>query len=123
MNQFIINFCLLFTTITLLFLPFRNRPRISLNSSWSTRLILGSVCGLIAVLLIFNGIQIDVARVDLRIIPVAIAMLFGGFPSAIVAGIMIIGTRYFLTPVDQMEGFYLSTLIIVLIITTIGIVR
>jgi len=84
---------------------------------------LGSVCGLIAVLLIFIGIQIDVARVDLRIIPVAIAMLFGGFPSAIVAGIMIIGTRYFLTPVDQMEGFYLSTLIIVLIITTIGIVR
>jgi len=71
----------------------------------------------------FNGIQIDVARVDLRIVPVAIAMLFGGFPSAIVAGAMIIGTRYFLTPVDQMEGFYLSTLIIVLFITTIGIIR
>jgi diguanylate cyclase len=95
----------------------------SLNSSWSTRLILGTVYGLIAVLLMFNGIQIDVARVGLRIIPVAIAMLFGGFPSAIAAGIMITRTRYFLTPVDQMEGFYLSTLIIVLIITPIGIVR
>ena len=123
MNQFIINFCLLFTTITLLFLPFRNQPRISLNSSWNIRLILGAVCGLMAVLLMFNGIQIDVARVDLRIIPVAIAMLFGGFPSAIVAGAMIIGTRYFLTPIDQMEGFYLSTLIMALFILTIGILR
>ena len=123
MNQFIINFCLLFTTVTLLFLPFRHKPRISLNSSWSTRFILGTICAFIAVLLMFNGIQIDVARVDLRIIPVAIAMMFGGFPSAIVAGVIIIGTRYVLTPVDQMEGFYLSTLIMVLFISTIGIAR
>lgn len=123
MNNFIINFCLLFTTITLLFLPFRNQPRITPKTHLKTRLILGGIAGLISVLLMFNSIQIDVARIDLRIIPVAIAMMFGGLPSAIITGLMIIGTRFLLTPADQLEGVIVSTVVIGLFIGTIGIVR
>ncbi|VWX38349.1 GGDEF domain-containing protein [Exiguobacterium oxidotolerans] len=123
MNNFIINFCLLFTTITLLFLPFRNQPRVTPNASLATRLILGVVAGAIAVLLMFNSIQIDVARIDLRIIPVVIATFFGGLPSALITGIMIIGTRFLITPIDQIEGAILASVIISLFILTIGITR
>ncbi|MCK2158233.1 MULTISPECIES: diguanylate cyclase [Exiguobacterium] len=123
MNNFIINFCLLFTTITLLFLPFRNQPRITPKTHVKTRLFLGGAAGLIAVLLMFNSIQIDVARVDLRIIPVAIAMMFGGLPSAIVTGLMIIGTRFAITPLDQIDAAILSAIVISLFILTISVVR
>ncbi|WP_251132085.1 MULTISPECIES: GGDEF domain-containing protein [unclassified Exiguobacterium] len=123
MNNFIINFCLLFTTITLLFLPFRNQPRITPKSKLESRLILGCVAGAIAVLLMFNSIQIDIARIDLRIIPVAIATLFGGLPSAFITGVMIIGTRFLITPADQIEGAILASVIMILFILTIGIAR
>ncbi|MCT4779183.1 MULTISPECIES: diguanylate cyclase [Exiguobacterium] len=123
MNNFIINFCLLFTTITLLFLPFRNRPRVTPNTNLNIRLVLGAIAGLIAVLLMFNSIQIDVARVDLRIVPVVIATMFGGLPSALVTGLMIVVTRFALTPVEQIDAAILSSIVIGLFIMTIAIVR
>ncbi len=123
MNNFIINFCLLFTTITLLFLPFRNQPRITPKTNVKTRLFLGGAAGLIAVLLMFNSIQIDVARVDLRIIPVAIAMMFGGLTSAAITGLMIIGARFAITPLDQIDAAILSAIVISVFIVTISVVR
>lgn len=123
MNNFIINFCLLFTTITLLFLPFRNHPRITPKTNLNVRLVLGGLAGLISVLLMFNSIQIDVARIDLRIVPVVIAMMFGGLPSALVTGALIIATRFILTPVEQIDAAILSTIVIGVFILTIAIVR
>ncbi|WP_167315835.1 diguanylate cyclase [Exiguobacterium artemiae] len=123
MNNFIINFCLLFTTITLLFLPFRNHPRITPKTNLNVRLVLGGIAGLISVLLMLNSIQIDVARIDLRIVPVVIAMMFGGLPSALVTGAMIIVTRFILTPVEQMDAAVVSTIVIGVLILTIAVVR
>lgn len=122
-NQFILNFCILFTAVSLFFLPFRHKKRISPKSPVSIRLAIGLASGAIAMMLMFNSLQIDIARVDLRLVPVVIAGMFGGFLSSFTTGAMISAARFATTPAEELEGAIISTVVLLLIIVTMGLFR
>ena len=88
-NAFLINLCILFTLFTISFLPFRNHPRLTPQSPLKGRILLGVQTGLIAILLLVNALPFEGVLIDLRNIQVLLAVLFGGWVSGAVAGIVL----------------------------------
>lgn len=124
-NAFFINLCMLFTLFTISFLPFRNRPRLTPQSPLKGRVLLGVQTGLIAILLLVDSLQLEGILIDLRNIPVLLAVLFGGWVSGAVAGfILLIGRSLVLFFTDgNMLGLYLAIATIIALVGLTGILR
>lgn len=124
-NAFFINLCILFTLFTISFLPFRNRPRLTPQSPLKGRVLLGVQTGVIAILLLVNALQLEGILIDLRNIPVLLAVLFGGWVSGAVAGfILLIGRSFVLFFTDgSMLGLYLAIATIIALVGLTGILR
>ncbi|MET2869182.1 MULTISPECIES: diguanylate cyclase [Exiguobacterium] len=124
-NAFFINLCILFTLFTISFLPFRNRPRLTPQSPLKGRVLLGVQTGLIAILLLVNALPLEGILIDLRNIPVLLAVLFGGWVSGAVAGIiLLIGRSLVLFFTDgTMLGLYLAIATIVTLVVLTSLLR
>ena len=124
-NAFFINLCILFTLFTISFLPFRNRPRLTPQSPFKARVLLGVQSALIALLLLGNALSLEGVLIDLRAIPIMLAVLFGGWVSGAVAGLLFLIGRFVVVTLTDgaMIGLYLATLTIILLVGTTGILR
>ena len=89
------------------------------------RILLGVQTGLIAILLLVNSLPFEGVLIDLRNIPVLLAVLFGGWVSGAVAGIvLLIGRSLVLFFTDgTMLGLYLAIVTIVTLIVLTGLLR
>lgn len=122
-NQFLLNFCLLITSLLFAFLPFRHVERISASSSVRTRVLFGLVAGLISVLLVLNSVTYDGAKIDLRLVALVTAFFYGGWISGGITFIGIVGARFSITPPGVYEGLILTILICVSLLVTASIYR
>ncbi|WDH75685.1 diguanylate cyclase [Exiguobacterium marinum] len=124
-NAFFINLCILFTLFTISFLPFRNRPRLTPQSPLKGRVLLGVQTGLIALLLLGNALPLEGVLIDLRAIPIMLGVLFGGWVSGAVAGIILLTGRFFIVLLTDgsMFGLYLAVATMVLLVASTSILR
>ena len=124
-NAFFINLCILFTLFTISFLPFRNRPRLTPQSPLKGRVLLGVQSGLIAILLLANALLLEGVLIDLRAIPIMLAVLFGGWVSGTVAGIIyLIGRTFVVWYTDgAIIGLYLAFATMFVLVGSISILR
>ncbi|TCI57207.1 diguanylate cyclase [Exiguobacterium sp. SH1S21] len=77
-NIFFINISIIYLLISLTFYVMRDVLPIQVSSPLAIRIGFGLSNGLIAVLLTINSIVVDGAKIDLRIIPFALAAAFAG---------------------------------------------
>lgn len=124
-NAFFINLCILFTLFTISFLPFRNRPRLTPQSPLKGRILLGIQSGFIALLLLGNALPLEGVLIDLRAIPIMIAVLFGGWVSGAIAGVLFLAGRLLVVVLTDgaMIGLYLAIATIIVLVGTTGVLR
>lgn len=122
-NSFFINLCILFTLFAVSFLPYRNRPRLNPKSPVKGRVLLGVQTGIISLLLVGNALPLEGILIDLRSVPIAIAVLFGGWVSGTVAGVLFLIGRFFLVTDGQYVGFYLAIMTMIALVLPISILR
>ncbi|EPE61244.1 hypothetical protein L479_02364 [Exiguobacterium sp. S17] len=122
-NSFFINLCILFTLFTISFLPFRNRPRITPQAPLKSRILLGIQSGLVALILLTNALHLEKILIDLRSIPIMLAILFGGWVSGVVAGMLFLIGRFFMITDGEYVGFYLAVATIIALVLPTSLLR
>ncbi|UTT43225.1 LytS/YhcK type 5TM receptor domain-containing protein [Exiguobacterium aurantiacum] len=122
-NSFFIDLCILFTLFTISFLPFRNRPRLTPKSAVKSRILLGVQSGFVALILLANALHLEGVLIDLRAIPISLAVLFGGWVSGAVAGIIFLIGRFFMITDGEYVGFYLAVLTMISLVVPTSILR
>lgn len=122
-NSFFINLCILFTLFTISFLPFRNRPRLTPKSPVKSRILLGVQNGFVALILLANALHLEDVLIDLRAIPISLAVLFGGWVSGAVAGIIFLIGRFFMITDGEYVGFYLAVLTMTSLVVPTSLLR
>lgn len=124
-NAFLINLCILFTLFTISFLPFRNHPRLTPQAPLKDRALLGVQTAVIALLLLGNALPLEGVLIDLRAIPIMIAVLYGGWVSGAVAGtLFLIGRLLVVLSTDgAMIGLYLALLTMLALVVATGVLR
>jgi len=122
-NSFFIDLCILFTLFTISFLPFRNRPRLTPKSAVKSRILLGVQSGFVALILLANALHLEGVLIDLRAIPISLAVLFGGWVSGAVAGIIFLIGRFFMITDGEYVGFYLAVLTMISLVVPTSLLR
>ncbi len=122
-NSFFIDLCILFTLFTISFLPYRNRPRLTPKSPLKSRVLLGVQSGLVALILLANALHLEGVLIDLRAIPISLAVLFGGWVSGVVAGSLFLIGRFFMITDGEFVGFYLAVLTMVALVLPTSLLR
>lgn len=122
-NAFFINLCILFTLFTISFLPFRNRPRMTPSSPLKGRVLLGVQAGIVSFILLLNALPLEGILIDLRAIPITLAVLFGGWVSGTVAGILFLIGRFFMVTDGFYLGFYLAVSTMVVLVISLSLLR
>ncbi|RHB49758.1 diguanylate cyclase [Exiguobacterium sp. AM39-5BH] len=118
LNIFFINISIIYLLISLTFYVMRDVLPIQASSPVSIRIWFGLSTGVIAVFLTTNSIMVDGARIDLRIIPFALAAVFAGPVGVTVAIIVSVAARL------MTEGFssiIMNALVMISIFWTIAI--
>lgn len=122
-NSFFIDLCILFTLFTISFLPFRNRPRLTPQSPLKFRMLLGLQSGIISLILLANALQLEGILIDLRAIPISLAILFGGWVSGVVAGIVFLIGRFLMVTNGEYVGFYLAIVTMLCLVLPASLLR
>lgn len=122
-NSFFIDLCILFTLFTISFLTFRNRPRLTPKSPLKARLFLGMQSGVIALLLLGNALHLEGILIDLRTIPISLAILFGGWVSGVVAASLFLIGRFFMITNGEYVGFYLAIITMIALVVPTSLLR
>lgn len=122
-NSFFLNLCILFTLFTISFLPFRNRPRLTPRSPLKARVLLGVQTGIVALVLLANALHLESFLIDLRAIPISLAVLFGGWVSGTVAAVIFLIGRFFMVTDGVYIGFYLAVLSMIGLVLPISLLR
>nr|WP_251127943.1 MULTISPECIES: GGDEF domain-containing protein [unclassified Exiguobacterium] len=91
-NQFVINISLIFLFMSLTFYVMRTVLPIQRTSPLFVRFWFGVSNGLTAILLTINAIELGEARIDLRLIPIALSATYAGpFGAIVTLGLIFIG--------------------------------
>jgi len=122
-NSFFLNLCILFTLFTISFLPFRNRPRLTPKSPLKGRILLGVQTGVVALILLANALPLEGILIDLRSIPISLAVLFGGWVSGTVAAVIFLTARFLMVTDGAYIGFYLAVLTMIGLVLPISLLR
>ncbi|MCT4777755.1 MULTISPECIES: diguanylate cyclase [Exiguobacterium] len=122
-NSFFLDLCILFTLFTISFLPFRNRPRLTPRSPLKARVLLGVQTGIVALVLLANALHLESFLIDLRAIPISLAVLFGGWVSGTVAAVIFLIGRFFMVTDGVYIGFYLAVLSMIGLVLPISLLR
>lgn len=122
-NSFFLDLCILFTLFTISFLPFRNRPRLTPHSPLKARVLLGVQTGVVALILLANALHLESFLIDLRAIPISLAVLFGGWVSGTVAAVIFLIGRFFMVTDGVYIGFYLAVLSMIGLVLPISLLR
>ncbi|MCT4781943.1 MULTISPECIES: GGDEF domain-containing protein [Exiguobacterium] len=122
-NSFFIDLCILFTLFTISFLPFRNRPRLTPKSPFKARVLLGIQSGVIALILLANALHLEGILIDLRTIPITLAVLFGGWVSGVVAAVLFLIGRFFMITNGEYVGFYLAIITMIALVVPTSLLR
>lgn len=118
LNIFFINISIIYLLISLTFYVLRDVLPIQASSPVSVRIGFGLSTGVIAMLLTTNAIMVDGARIDLRIIPFALAAAFAGPVGVSVAIIISVAARWM---IEGFSSIIMSALVIIGIFWTIAI--
>lgn len=122
-NSFFIDLCILFTLFTISFLPFRNRPRLTPKSPVKAKALLGIQSGIVALILLTNALHLEGILIDLRSIPIMLAVLFGGWVSGTVAGALFLIGRFFMITDGEYVGFYLAVVTMLALVFSTSLLR
>ncbi|WP_138858669.1 MULTISPECIES: GGDEF domain-containing protein [Exiguobacterium] len=122
-NSFFLNLCILFTLFTISFLPFRNHPRLTPKSPLKGRILLGVQTGVVALILLANALPLEGILIDLRSIPISLAVLFGGWVSGTVAAVIFLTARFLMVTDGAYIGFYLAVLTMIGLVLPISLLR
>ncbi|KDN57941.1 MULTISPECIES: diguanylate cyclase [unclassified Exiguobacterium] len=122
-NSFFIDLCILFTLFTISFLPFRNRPRLTPHSPLKARVLLGVQSAFTATILLGNALHLEGVLIDLRAIPITLAVLFGGWVSGAVAAVLFLIGRFFMITNGEYVGFYLAIATMVALVLPASLLR
>jgi len=101
LEQFFVNFSILYTVVFLLH-HFFSKTNILSTSPFKGKILVGVLQGVFGVLLMHFGIHLEGgAIIDLRIIPMMISAQVGGLSSLLISTAIIIVGRFFLFPITD----------------------
>ncbi|TCI30199.1 GGDEF domain-containing protein [Exiguobacterium sp. SL-10] len=105
-NIFFINISIIYLLVSLTFYLMRHLLPIQPASPLAVRVWFGISNGIIAILLTINSFMVEAARIDLRVIPLALAAAYAGPIGVAVTIVLMLGGRFIL---DGMTGQVISS--------------